>query len=144
MSENIKMTSLSFKKDYIKPDEERDRSHDFVKWSKKNDYPYFLIDLFNGSAWHQGIIKNKVPYIAGGGLETTSGNLNEFIENKYSEFDMNEISEMLAFDYEGKEILVPIKDEIITEFERTEKRIKTKLPEGLLDVYLNEKSDKKD
>ena len=100
MSENIKMTSLSFKKDYIKPDEERDRSHDFVKWSKKNDYPYFLIDLYNGSAWHQGIIKNKVTYIAGGGLETTSGNLNEFIENKYSEFDMNEISEMLAFDYE--------------------------------------------
>ena len=100
MSENIKMTSLSFKKDYQKPDEERDRSHDFIKWGKKNDYSYFLVDLYNGSSWHQGIVKNKVTYIAGGGLETTSGNLNEFIENKYSEFDMNEIAEMMAFDYE--------------------------------------------
>lgn len=94
------MTSLSFKKDYIKPDEERDRSYDFIKWGKKNDYNYFLVDLYNGSSWHQGIIKNKVTYIAGGGLETTSGNLDEFIDNKYSEFDMNEISEMMAFDYE--------------------------------------------
>lgn len=100
MSENIKMTSLSFKKDYQKPDEERDRSHDFIKWGKKNDYPYFIVDLYNGSAWHQGIVKNKVTYIAGGGLESTSGNLNEFIENQYSEFDMNEIAEMMAFDYE--------------------------------------------
>ena len=78
MSENsVKMTSLSFKKDYIKPDEERDRSYDFVKWSKKNDYPYFLVDLYNGSAWHQGIIKNKVTYIAGGGLQIVSGIMQE-------------------------------------------------------------------
>lgn len=100
MSENIKMTSLSFKKDYQKPDEERDRSHDFIKWGKKNDYSYFLVDLYNGSAWHQGIVKNKVTYIAGGGLESTSGDLTAFIENQYSEFDMNEIAEMMAFDYE--------------------------------------------
>lgn len=100
MSENIKMTSLSFKKDYQKPDEERDRMYDFIKWGKKNDYPYFLVDLYNGSAWHQGIIKNKVTYIAGGGLESTSGDMTAFIENKYSEFDMNEIVEMLSYDYE--------------------------------------------
>ena len=100
MSENIKMTSLSFKKDYQKPDEERDRMYDFIKWGKKNDYPYFLVDLYNGSAWHQGIIKNKVTYIAGGGLESASGDMTAFIENKYSEFDMNEIVEMLSYDYE--------------------------------------------
>jgi len=94
------MTSLSFKKDYQKPDEERDRMYDFIKWGKKNDYPYFLVDLYNGSAWHQGIIKNKVTYIAGGGLESTSGDMTAFIENKYSEFDMNEIVEMLSYDYE--------------------------------------------
>ncbi len=50
--------------------------------------------------------------------------------------------DLLAFEYQHKEILVPIKDEIIIKFERTEKRIKTKLPEGLLEVYLNEKNDK--
>jgi hypothetical protein len=100
MSDSVKMTSLTFKKDYIKPDEEKDRMLGFIKWGKKNDYPYFLIDLYNGSAWHQGIIKNKTYYIAGGGLEVVSGNMQPFIENKYAEFDMNEISEMLAHDYE--------------------------------------------
>ena len=100
MSDSVKMTSLTFKKDYIKPDEERDRMLGFIKWGKKNDYPYFLIDLYNGSAWHQGIIKNKTYYIAGGGLEVVSGNMQPFIENKYAEFDMNEIAEMLCNDYE--------------------------------------------
>lgn len=100
MSDSVKMTSLTFKKDYIKPDEERDRMLGFIKWGKKNDYPYFLIDLYNGSAWHQGIIKNKTYYIAGGGLEVVSGDMQPFIENKYAEFDMNEIAEMLAHDYE--------------------------------------------
>ena len=100
MSDSVKMTSLTFKKDYIKPDEERDRMLGFIKWGKKNDYPYFLIDLYNGSAWHQGIIKNKTYYIAGGGLEVVSGNMQPFIENKYAEFDMNEIAEMLCHDYE--------------------------------------------
>jgi len=100
MSDSVKMTSLTFKKDYIKPDEEKDRMLGFIKWGKKNDYPYFLIDLYNGSAWHQGIIKNKTYYIAGGGLEIVSGNMQPFIENKYAEFDMNEIAEMLSHDYE--------------------------------------------
>ena len=94
------MTSLSFRKEFIKPDEEKDRSLGFVKWGKKNDYPYFLIDLFNGSAWHQGIVKTKTFYIAGGGLEIVTGDMQAFIDNQYSPFNMNEIAEQLAFDFE--------------------------------------------
>jgi hypothetical protein len=100
MSDSVKMTSLSFKKDYIKPDEEKDKQLGFIKWGKKNNYPFFLVDLLNGSAWHAGIIKNKTYYIAGGGIEIVSGNMQPFIDNKYSEFDMNEIAELLAYDYE--------------------------------------------
>ena len=94
------MTSLSFRKEFIKPDEEKDRALGFIKWGKKNDYPYFLVDLFNGSAWHQGIIKTKTFYIAGGGLEIVSGDMQAFIDNQYSPFNMNEIAEQLAFDFE--------------------------------------------
>ena len=94
------MTSLSFRKEFIKPDEEKDRALGFIKWGKKNDYPYFLVDLFNGSAWHQGIIKTKTFYIAGGGLEVVTGDMQAFIDNQYSHFDMNEIAERLAFDFE--------------------------------------------
>ena len=95
-----KLESMSFRKDFVLPIEEQDRMLGFIKWGKKNDYPYFLVDLFNGSAWHQGIIKNKTYYIAGGGLEVVSGELSRFLENAYTDFTMDEIVEQLAFDYE--------------------------------------------
>ena len=95
-----KFESMSFRKDFILPVEEQDRMLGFIKWGKKNDYPFFLVDLFNGSAWHQGIIKNKTHYIAGGGIEVVTGNLQRFLENPYSDFTMDEIVEQLAFDYE--------------------------------------------
>ncbi len=97
---NNKITSLSFRKDFQKPEEEKDRSLGFTKWGKKNDYPFFLVDLYNGSAYHQGIIKNKTHYIAGGGLQIVSGMVQPFIDNKWSDFDMNEIAERMAFDQE--------------------------------------------
>ena len=97
---NNKITSLSFRKEFIKPEEEKDRSLGFTKWGKKNDYPFFLVDLYNGSAYHQGIIKNKTFYIAGGGLQIVSGMVQPFIDNKWSDFDMNEIAERMAFDQE--------------------------------------------
>jgi hypothetical protein len=95
-----KLQGMNFKKDFVLPIEEQDRVLGFIKWGRKNDYPYFLIDLYNGSAWHQGIIKNKTYYIAGGGIETVSGTAVKFLENPYSEFSMDEIVEQLAFDYE--------------------------------------------
>ena len=67
-----KFESMSFRKDFLLPIEEQDRMLGFTKWGKKNDYPYFLVDLYNGSAWHQGIIKNKTHYIAGGGVGGSS------------------------------------------------------------------------
>jgi hypothetical protein len=97
---NNKLTSVSFRKDFQKPEEEKDRSMGFVKWGKKNDYPFFLVDLYNGSAYHQGIIKNKTHYIAGGGIEIVNGLVQPFIDNRWSDFDMNEIAERLAFDQE--------------------------------------------
>ena len=95
-----KFESMSFRKDFILPVEEQDRMLGFTKWGKKNDYPYFLVDLYNGSAWHQGIIKNKTHYIAGGGIEVVTGNLQRFLDNPFSDFTMDEIVEQLAFDYE--------------------------------------------
>lgn len=95
-----KLINVQFNKSFTAPIEELDKSQGFTKWGKRNDYPFFLIDLFHGSAWHQGIIKNKTYYIAGGGIEVTSGNATEFINNEYRDFDMNEIVQRLAFDYE--------------------------------------------
>jgi hypothetical protein len=97
---NNKIMSLSFGKDIAKPVEELDRRTGFIKWGKKNDYPFQLIDLYNSSAWHSGIIKNKTFYISGGGLEAVSGDLQGFIDNIFSDFNMNEVAERMAFDFE--------------------------------------------
>lgn len=40
--------------------------------------------------------------------------------------------------HEGKEILIPINDDIIENIDREKKEILVKLPDGLLDVYLSE------
>jgi hypothetical protein len=95
-----KITSLSFSKQYQLPIEEKDSQRGFIKWGKKNDYSFFLIELLQGSAWHQGIIKNKTYYIAGGGLEAVSGDLTAFLANPFADFDMNEIAQRMAFDFE--------------------------------------------
>ena len=42
--------------------------------------------------------------------------------------------------YEGKEVLIPLSGEVIREVDRKNKTIRVKSPEGLLDVYLNEKA----
>tara|TARA_R110002012_G_scaffold1372_3_gene5647 strand:+ start:577 stop:2316 length:1740 start_codon:yes stop_codon:yes gene_type:complete len=97
---NNKIMSLSFGKDIAKPVEELDRRTGFIKWGKKNDYPFQLIDLYNSSAWHSGIIKNKTFYISGGGLEAVSGDLQGFIDNIFSDFNMNEVADRMAFDFE--------------------------------------------
>lgn len=95
-----KMITLSFSKEYQKPVEMKDKKMGFIKWGVKNDYPFFLIDMLNGSAWHQGIVKNKTFYIAGSGLEVTSGDAKLFMENPWSDFDMNEIVQRMVFDFE--------------------------------------------
>ncbi len=95
-----KLTSISFSKEYQKPIEEKDRQKGFIKWGKKNDYPFFLIEMLQGSAWHQGILKNKTYYIAGGGIQTVSGDASQFLNNSFADFDMNEIVQRMAFDFE--------------------------------------------
>lgn len=95
-----KLLSIEFSKQFTLPTEDLDKQQGFVKWGKKNDYPFFLIDLLHGSAWHQGIVKNKSYYIAGGGIETVSGNGDEFLRNQWRDFDMNEIVQRMAFDFE--------------------------------------------
>ena len=95
-----KVLNVQFSKSFTVPVEELDKGQGFVKWGKKNDYPFFIIDLLHGSAWHQGILKNKSYYIAGGGLEVVSGDAQPFLNNEFRDFDMNEIAQRMTFDFE--------------------------------------------
>ncbi len=42
---------------------------------------------------------------------------------------------LIAFDYEGTEVLIPITDEIVLEADRTARQLRVELPDGLLEVY---------
>ena len=100
MSHKVKAIGFNSSKGLPKPTEKLDKRENIIKWGEKNDYPFYLIDMFNGSAWHQGIIKTKTHYVAGGGVDIVSGSLDEFIENKHSDFTIEEISKKVAFDFE--------------------------------------------
>ena len=46
----------------------------YIEFGKKNDYPNYLVDLYNKSAKHNAIIKGKVNYITGNGFKIKEGN----------------------------------------------------------------------
>ena len=100
MSNKITATGFSSNKGLPAPEEKAVRGQEYTSWGSKNDYPFFLIDMFNGSAWHQGILNTKTYYIAGGGIEIVSGELQSFLDNQYSDFNMDEVIKACAFDYE--------------------------------------------
>lgn len=45
---------------------------------------------------------------------------------------------LFSIKYKNREVLIPVNNEIIKEVDRAQKTIRIKLPEGLLDVYLEE------
>ena len=54
--------------------EKKGEGEGYIEFGKKNDYPNYLVDLFNKSAKHNAIIKGKVNYITGNGFKIKEGN----------------------------------------------------------------------
>mgnify|MGYP000988770433 FL=1 len=46
--------------------------------------------------------------------------------------------DLLMMDYKEAEILIPVTDEVVTSVDITTKQIFTTLPDGLIEIYLNE------
>ena len=45
--------------------------------------------------------------------------------------------DLLVMSYKGKEVLIPLLDDTVIHFDRESKTVHTRLPEGLLEVYLD-------
>jgi len=45
-------------------------------------------------------------------------------------------NDLIAFDHEGKEVLFPIKDEILLKVDHHNKELSVELPDGLLKIYI--------
>ena len=53
--------------------EKKGEGEGYIEFGKKNDYPNYLVDLYNKSAKHNAIIKGKVNYITGNGFKIKEG-----------------------------------------------------------------------
>tara|TARA_B110000285_G_scaffold61298_1_gene70474 strand:- start:625 stop:2391 length:1767 start_codon:yes stop_codon:yes gene_type:complete len=100
MSKKIMATGFSNSKKLPEAKEIYDKKLGFQKWGLDNQYPFYLVDMYNGSAWHQGIIKTKTYYVAGGGLKAVNGQLDDFLKNANSDYTIDEMMKKVAFDFE--------------------------------------------
>jgi 16S rRNA processing protein RimM len=66
-------------------------------------------------------------------LDKTLGNIGE-IKVIY---DL-QTQDLLGVDHKGKEVLIPIQDGIIEKVDKAAKKVYCQLPEGLLDIYLED------
>jgi len=73
----------------------------WIDYGDNNLYPQYLLDVFhNRSNKHKAIINRKVDMTTGGGIEATTEELKNFIRNKWSEKDIEEIAVKINYDYE--------------------------------------------
>lgn len=90
---------INFNKAYEAPKNKLNPKRNLVEWGEDNDYPTYLLDLYNnyGSTTHKSIVNKKVKLISGQGFEDVSNiDLNNFIKRNRLEFETRKIT----FDYE--------------------------------------------
>ena len=85
----------------------------------------FLPDLDESQFYYHEIINYKV-------IENKSGDIGH-VEDVYEVAG----NDLLKVNCRGKEVLIPIRDDIITKVDKIRKIINVTLPEGLLEIYLN-------
>jgi hypothetical protein len=75
----------------------------YIEFGFKNDYPNYLVDLFNKSAKHNAIIKGKVNYIVGNGFKIKEGSdpiADQFIKQPNGYESLTEVLRKLSTDIE--------------------------------------------
>lgn len=56
----------------------------------------------------------------------------------------SEAQDLIAMNYQGHEVLIPVSDEIVKTIDREKKELYTNLPEGLLEIYLEDNNSTPD
>jgi DNA-binding transcriptional MerR regulator len=76
------------------------RGFDFVPFGERNDYPSYLLLLYNKSAKHNAIINGKVVYIIGDGLKTNSDQGKAFLAKANEGQSWDQLMRLAALDIE--------------------------------------------
>jgi len=72
----------------------------YIEYGEKNDYPQYLLELFNHSAKHQSLIKGKVNYIVGNGWKAKDVAGEIFVKHANQVETLDEVTKKLALDIE--------------------------------------------
>ena len=78
------------------PEYKEKKGEGYIQYGEKNDYPTYLIELFNKSAKHNAIVKSKVHYISGNGWSGSE----EFIEHVNRTETLNDLTRKVSLDIE--------------------------------------------
>lgn len=99
MSFNLKI--LNFAKGQEPPVFRENRNGKWIDYGDDNIYPQYLLDVFhNYSNKHKAIINRKVDMTTGNGIEKTNPQIEEWIKNKWSDHDIEELAEKVNYDLE--------------------------------------------
>ena len=77
--------------------EKKGEGNGYIQFGDMNNYPDYLLELFNKSAKHGAIVRNKTKYVIGNGWTTENGEESEFIKK----FRLNSLGRRVALDIEA-------------------------------------------
>ena len=93
MSESIFILKFAEAK---QPEYKEKKSVGYIEFGAENNYPDYLLSLYNKSAKHGAIVRNKAKYITGNGWTTESGNESIFATKN----QLNVLSKKVSLDIE--------------------------------------------
>ena len=84
------------------PEYRERKGQGYIEFGDLNDYPNYLLDLFNKSAKHNAIVKGKVNYITGNGWKAAEGDVNAdaFIRQPNAYETLAELTRKVSLDIE--------------------------------------------
>ena len=81
------------------PEFKEKKGEGYIQYGDRNDYPNYLVDLFNKSAKHNAIIKSKVHYITANGWKG-SPEAEPFIKKVNRMESLEELTRKVSLDAE--------------------------------------------
>jgi hypothetical protein len=81
------------------PEFKEKKGEGYIQYGDRNDYPNYLVDLFNKSAKHNAIVKSKVHYISANGW-TGSEEAEQFIDKVNRMESLNDLTRKVSLDAE--------------------------------------------
>lgn len=84
------------------PEYRERKGQGYIEFGEKNDYPNYLLSLYNKSAKHNAIVRGKVNYITGNGWATKEDDVKaqEFIDKPNAYENLGDLTRKVSIDLE--------------------------------------------